>query len=223
MLDVDYDFTDAWDGGSSLHIGGTLDQPTEVRLYKTEVALNASSTVGLVYKGGAKGQMKVGLVFKDAPKQVEWVPVKGGQALKNGWMRWSGNLGKFAGRTLVTVSLGFEGVGAYAVNIGELSLSDDAILPPVTISDFRIEKSRVLPGGKSAELRLQWDADENIDAYDLFAGSGEDRVWLGRISGNAYYVANLPRGRASTTMLSLTPIIKGADPLHAATTAFDWT
>jgi endo-beta-N-acetylglucosaminidase D len=222
-LDVDYDFTDAWDGGSSLCVAGTLDQPTEVRLYKTEVALTASSNVGLVYKGGSKGRMKVGLAFKDAPTQVEWIAVTGGKALKNGWLRWHENLGQFAGRTLVTVSLGFEGAGAYKVNIGELSLLDDTILPPVAISDFRVEKSKVLPDGKSAELRLQWDGDAGVDAYDLFAGTGKDRVWLGRISGNAYYVAKLPRGKASTTTLSLAPIIKGAEPMHAATTTFDWT
>ena len=221
-LDVDYDFNDAWDGGSSLRVAGTLDQPTEVRLYKTEVALSASSTVGLVYKGGAKGKLKVGLVFKDAPTQVEWVEVSGGQALKNGWLRWNQALSKFAGRTLVTVSLGFEGTGAYAVNIGELSLLDDTKFPPFSIAAFRIVQSRILPGGKSAELRLQWHGSEEIDAYDLFASSGKTKTWLGRISGDAYYVENLARGTAATTTLSLTPIVKGVDQVPSLAVKFDW-
>jgi endo-beta-N-acetylglucosaminidase D len=224
LLDVDYDFDDAYDGGASLAITGRLgpENATEVHLYKTQVSVDAKTTLGLVLKGGTGGVMKAGLVFEDAPDVTEWIDIKAGKALALGWKQWTQGLAKYEGRTLAVVSLGFASTGkakAYRINIGELSLTDGAEVSPAQLEGFRIAQSRIQSDGQSAELQLDWTFDPAVPHYDLVTVTGKTKNWLGRITGNAYYISALARDKGAThTILHLVP----SNGKPAAVT-FNWT
>jgi hypothetical protein len=230
LLCVDYDFTDAWDGGASLRVSGPLsaESATEIRLFKTKLAVTPDLDVGLVAKHGEGGVVRLGLIFEDAPDVVEWLTVTPGDALDAGWWRWRRNLGRHAGRTLAALSLGVDAASAekaFAVNIGELSLTAGPAQAVGRPDGFRIAAARVAPDGRSAELRLQWTYDPSVAHYDLFAGDGAPRVWLGRITGDSYYVAALQRPTgAKPTVLHLIPTATdGGAPDAGAAATFDWT
>lgn len=222
LLDVDYDFTDAYDGGASLRISGA-GVATEVKLYKTHIAIDGDTLVGLIYKPD-KGDLKVGLVFEDAPAVTEWLEVAKGKALANGWRRWRLNLKAYQGRILAAVSLGVsarKNVKTCAVNIGRFALT--SVAAAVARPDgFAITASRIDAGGQSADLRLSWTFDPAVLHYDLFALDGQARTWMGRIVNDAYYVQDLARTGATTT-LQLVPCARDGQPGEAATTAFNWT
>jgi endo-beta-N-acetylglucosaminidase D len=225
LLAVDYDFDDAWDGGASLAITGALgkENATEVRLYKTKLAVTAETTLGLILKGGATGSLSVGLVFEDAPEVTEWVAVKAGKGLKSGWRQAKLRLSAYAGRTLAAISLGLEANGAaqpYSLQIGELSLTGDNKATVDKPAGFKISRSRIAADQQSAELRLNWTFDPAVSHYDLFAG----KIWLGRITGDSYYVSALsrPTGKQESR-LSLFPVTADGRSKTPATTTFDWT
>jgi endo-beta-N-acetylglucosaminidase D len=224
LLAVDYDFYDAWDGGASLAITGELDadNPTEVRLYKTKVNLTAASVLELILKGGDTGRLSVGLVFEDSPEMTEWVALKANKGLKSGWRQSSLVLRPFAGRILAAISLGVEFTGSakpYGVKIGQLSLTNASKTAIGKIENFKVAQSRLRADGQSAELRLTWTFDEGVSHYDLYAG----KTWLGRISGDSYYVSALPRPSGkSETRLTLVPVTADGLSQTAATAVFDW-
>ncbi len=228
LLAVDYDFEDAWDGGASLRMSGKLGAKTatEVRLFKTRIAASSGLTIGLVAKGGQGGTAKVGLIFEDKPEATEWLTVKPGAPGKTGWWQWRQDLSRFAGRTLAAVSLGFESPAAakaYHINIGELSLTDGTSAPLAKPDGFRIAAGRKAGDSQTAELRLQWAFDPSAAHYDLFAGDGMARQWLGRISGDSYYVAALPRSvGAKTTTVHLVPTAVNGAVSEAVVAIFDW-
>jgi endo-beta-N-acetylglucosaminidase D len=225
LLAVDYDFDDAWDGGASLKISGplTAENATEVRLYKTKLAVTADTTLGLILKGGDTGRLSVGLVFEDAPDKTEWIAVKSGKALKAGWRKWAHPLKAYNGRTLAALSLGTEASGAskpYSLHVGQLSLTGSEAQTPRQPAGFRIEKSRIAAGGEATELRLAWTFDPAVSHYDLYAG----KTWLGRITGDSYYVSALARqnGEAETALRLVTVANEGQKE-SAALIRFSWT
>ncbi|WP_443750957.1 endo-beta-N-acetylglucosaminidase [Asticcacaulis solisilvae] len=217
-LTVDYDYDTAWDGSASLRVSGklTAKTATELRLFKTGFAVPAGFTVGLTGKGETHDALRLGLIFEDAPSAVDWVKVAA-KPSPSGWWTWQQDLGRYAGRKLAALSLGFEGAGTIDIHIGRLSLTAGPARPLAAPQGFTVAASRV--AGQSAEIRLQWTHDPATDHYDLFAGT----VWLGRISGDRYYVEALKRpAGASTTTLRL--VATGGDGATSATTAtFDWT
>ncbi len=219
LLAADYDYDTAWNGSTSLRVTGKLSPKTatELRLFKTAVLIPAGFTVGLVGKGETHGALRLGLVFEDAPAAVEWVKVAAPKPSPSGWWTWRQDLGRLAGRKLAALSLGFEGTGAIDLHIGQLSLCTGPAEAPAQPQGFSVAASRI--AGQSAELRLQWTLDPAVDHYDLFA----DRVWLGRISGDRYYVEALQRPagvQTATLHLVATAADGGAS---TATATFNWT
>lgn len=221
LLAIDYDFDDAWDGGASLHISGPLaaENATEIRLYKTKLPVTADTTLGLILKGGQTGRLSVGLVFEDAPEVTQWINVKGAA---KAWRYWQQPLRPYAGRTLAAISLAVEaGKSAkpYSLHIGQLSLTDGGRATVAPSADFRILASRIAADGQSAELRLGWTFDPAVSYYDLY----DDKTWLGRISGDAYYVSALPRPKGQPqSRLSLVPTTPDGTSQSPASVVFDW-
>ncbi|ESQ89676.1 hypothetical protein ABAC460_12470 [Asticcacaulis sp. AC460] len=211
VLEVDYDYVDAYDGGASLRISGA-GSATEVKLYKTQIAIDGETTIGLAYKGAG---LEVGLVFEDAPDTTEWLKVGKGKAV-NGWRQWRQSLKGYEGRVLAAVSLGASG----PASIGEFALTSEAtaVAKP---EGFAVTASQIDASGKSADLRLNWTFDPSVRHYDLFAVNGKARTWLGRIVNDAYFVKGLARTDGST-VLQLVPYGRDGRPGEAATTTFDW-
>lgn len=79
-LTVDYHLGGGFNGGSSLLISGTPDpdDPTEVRLFRTELAVPRAEPawLSLTFTSGARTSgLQVGLVFADRPTHTEWLSV----------------------------------------------------------------------------------------------------------------------------------------------------
>ena len=226
LLNVDYDFRDAWDGGASLIVSGPLKaaNATEVRLYKTSLAVAADTQLSLTGKGGAHGKMSAGLIFADAPQTVVWLPVTPAAPDANGWWQWRAPLSAHAGRTVAAISLGFapkaSGTASYSVRVGRIALTGAQGEAPAQPTDFRISANQVAPGG-SAALRLQWTFDPAVSHYDILSGDGMH--WLGRISSDAYVVPSLARpSGARQTALQLVATATDGRTSRPATCLFTW-
>ena len=216
LLTADYDYDTAWDGSTSLRVSGKLSaqNATELRLFKTGFTVPNGFTVGLTGKGDTCGALRVGLIFEDAPDKVEWIKVAP-KPLASGWWTCRQDLGRYAGRRLAALSLGFEGTGAIDIHIGQLLLTSGPAKVPAAPKGFSVAASRI--AGPSAELRLQWTLDPAVAYYDVSA----DGVWLGRISGDRYYVEALKRPAGAQTRLQL--VATTADGAKStATTNFTW-
>lgn len=241
LLSVDYDYTAAFNGGTSMLISGALGahNGTEVRLFKTDLPVPLTGRLDVVYRasGLADPCLYVGLVFKDAPGTTVWLkadanPRSASTGCASDWTRASLSLAPFRGRSIAAISLGVKlgkrakPIARYAVNVGEIGVYDLAgralrLRPP---SGFTIERSKPSADGTSAELRLTWDLDPAVWYYDVLReGGGVDPIWLGRISADAFYVAAMPRiGSETSTVVRLLAVAPDPSIQSSATLTFSW-
>ncbi|WP_344518567.1 endo-beta-N-acetylglucosaminidase [Streptomyces rectiviolaceus] len=204
----DFDYTRAYDGGSSLRVPGG----TTARLYKTELAVRTGEeSVSVTYAGSAP---EVGLLFADDPGVFAWRQV-GAEEAGPGWHTAARSLAEFRGRTIVTVAVRT----ASAVHLGELALRDGEFTPPERPEGFQVDAAYV--DGESAEVFLSWHLADpgQVWYYDVH----REEEWLGRIYDEVYYVKSLRRrGGEAATELALTPVAPDGTRGEPSTTLMNW-
>lgn len=237
-LTADYDYDHALDGGTSLAVTGALraGSPAELRLYKTRLPVTHETALSLTFatadRGGAS-HLRAGLTFEDAPEEVTWL--EAGRTGQDAWTARSWPLGRFAGRTLAAVSLGFATDADepdYAVRIGELRLEHrdgDRDGPPRTPRGFTVEHTVLSGEGDEATATayLRWEPELNeVAAYDVFVVDGAwdtGRTWVGRTYGEVYVLAGLRRTGDEPTTLELEPISPTGRRGRPARTRLIWS
>lgn len=227
-LAVDWDFTDAYNGGNSLKISGALNttDSTLVRLYNTKLLLAAGNeNLSITYKLPAAGatNMKVAITFTDAPNTLVYFDC--GSATSANWETKTFNLSSHQGRTISMIGLRFMGtavVSNYKINIGALGVlgagSASAAATGVAIEPFI--------ACDNAELKVTYTASVASDVwyYDIYRIlPGNVRQWLGRTPNTAFYVKNLKRsGMEAATTIAVVVVNKSGIESATATQSFAW-
>ncbi|OPA79409.1 hypothetical protein BVG16_10035 [Paenibacillus selenitireducens] len=227
-LSASFDYTTAYDGGSSLKVSGTLDatNPTDLRLYKTKLNVTQDVNLSLTYKVNTAGptHMKVGLIFEDAPNQIEYVDV--GSSPNTGWNTKTMQLGNYSGRTIATIGLHFESdtSSAYTMHIGQLAVTKGSSAVPAAPTNFTLDASYVKDN--QAELYVSWNFNaQDVGYYELsrIAPNAKKEV-IGRVMDEVFYVKSLERvGTETQTKLQLVAVSKDGTRSQAAETIMKWT
>ena len=237
LLSANYDTNAAFNGGSSLQISGNLgaNNPTEVRLFKTNLAIPQSSSnytfsVTYLMVNGSASSLYLGMIFEDNPSSVVWVAAPSGVARGSaGWMQSTLNLSNYTGRTIVAISLGFQGSGSgspFSICIGEIALLNGATYSGTIASNLTLENSLINSAGTAAQLRLTWRYDPAVWYYDIYRQISGGTMWLGRVSCDCYYVQAMPRiGSESSAVLQLVAVAPDGSTLASdgSTLNFSWT
>ncbi|MBO0810607.1 MAG: hypothetical protein J2P23_01015 [Microlunatus sp.] len=205
LLSVDFDSTVAYDGGSSLVINGSLapQHPTELLLYKTDLAFGDSTQVAITYREGTQGAgaaLQLGIVTSDGTTATTiWHRPESADDLGGGWRRVLITPG--AGR-VAAISLGFSSTRTadYKINIGELSIRNAGpqLMPPAAPTGFRVDGT--LADNGALTVGFSWDLDPDVWYYDLRLGTGTNTVWIGRISSDCYLAGDTPGLTTGTTV-----------------------
>ena len=227
-LTPSFDYTTAYDGGSSLKVTGTLGatNTTDLRLFKTKLPVASDVNLSLTYKADAANaptRMKVSLIFEDAPSTMEVVDV--GNSTSAGWNTKTINLGAYSGRTLATIGLRFESATStvYTMNIGQLAVKKGAAVTPASPTGFKVDQTYV--DGNKAELFLSWAFNpSNVQYYDLYrVKTGGVRESIGRIYDEVFYVKALDRiGTETASTLEIVAVSKDGSRSTAAQTTMSW-
>jgi len=228
-LTASIDFTDAYWGGSSLLLSGTLDATNDILLYETNVPITSDTQFQMAYKSENTGssQTQIGFAFADAPATFEYVDVLDGSPTD-----WSGGgigLGAAdAGRTLVAISVRVINNGAaapYRMRFGQMGLTSKAVVFPEPPSDVAVTEVHYIDAA-TATLRLTWQASpSSVAYYNIYHRHADDSVtWLGATPNTAYFVGSLVRdGSEPMSRIDIVPI--GADFLFndtGASTTVAW-
>jgi len=229
---VDYDYERAFDGGTSLRIDAQAgaSSGTELRLYKTDLAVQPDTEIGLVFAGPlTAGRLRAGLTFADAPEATAWIEVDPARAgdTTGDWRRWTHSLSAFKGRRLAALSLGFTAATEpYRLNIGRLWLAAvRAGQAPARPRGLVVEAPAMSGDRRLAALRLSWTYAPQTRHYDIVSlhGDGTQR-WQGRISGDAYFIERLERrGDEPATILHLIPCGTDGQSGEPAVAVVRWT
>ncbi|MFJ6383613.1 discoidin domain-containing protein [Kitasatospora sp. NPDC092039] len=221
------DFTDAYQGGSSLRLSGKLDAANTVRLYQTRLAVAANTKLDLVVKAPAAGptRLKAAVSFTDAPGSFTTIDV--GSNSGTGWERHTLDLSPYAGRTVAQIALRVEGSDpAYDLRVGQVALYDGSVETPAAPSGLTVLGASDVTPGSSQSLRLSWTAAAggNVHHYEVYRRNPDgSRTFLGATPNDAYFVGRLDRaGTESAATLDVEAVSTTYGRSTAASTTVSW-
>ncbi|MFH8384097.1 discoidin domain-containing protein [Kitasatospora sp. NPDC018058] len=227
-LSPSVDFTDAYQGGSSLRLTGTLDATNTVRLYETSLPVAADTKLDLVVKTPAAGptKLKAAVSFTDSPGSFTTVDVGGNSG--TGWERHTLDLSPYAGRTISQLALQVDGSDpAYDLRVGQVALYDGATQTPAAPRGLTVLGASDVTPGASQSLRLSWTAAPggNVHHYEVYRRNADgSRTFLGATPNDAYFVGRLDRaGSESTTTLDVEAVSTTYRRSTVTSTKVSWT
>jgi len=209
-----------YNGGSSLVVKGNLNAEDFLRLYKTNLSVNANSKLSIAYnKPSAKdaSTLSVGLVLAANPSNVVKLTIPGSGAKTSGWVNAELNLGAYAGQKIAAFGLiytpGKSAIANYQMNVGQIRIYDGASVQPTAPTGLAIDS--VYPN--TGEMVLKWNMDANyaqVKQYNVYVNN----VFAGGKYDSIFYIKKLP---ASSGTIKVVPV--GADGIEgaAATLPFD--
>ncbi|WP_329123598.1 endo-beta-N-acetylglucosaminidase [Streptomyces sp. NBC_01353] len=221
------DFTDAYEGGSSLRLTGTLDAVNIVRLYQTKLPVAADTKLSVVVKTPAAGptRLKAAISFTDAPATFTTLDL--GSTGTTGWERKTLDLSAHAGRTIAQIGLQAAGsVASYDVKVGQIAVYDGAVdtaAAPTAVTV--LGTTDVSPTRKS--LRLSWTASAagSVHHYEVYRRNTDGtRTFLGATPNDALFVPQLDRvGTETSTTLDVEAVSTEYGRSAAATATVGWS
>ncbi len=225
---LDYTKIGAYNGGSSLVVAGDLEAENLVRLYKTELDVTAASKMQITYQKSSASdgsEMKLALIFKDAPEKVEYITIPGTGTKTNTWKTASVDLSQYAGRQIATIGLAFNPkqqipVENYQMNIGEIRLTDGTSHTPAQPTNFAVSKAYA-----TDDMVATWDLDsfDNVDKYEIYATlSNGKKVMVGTNYDGIHYIKSLENEK-NNVKLELVAIGKDGSRSTAAVTAYNYS
>ncbi len=229
-VDVDFDWDTAYYGGSSLKLSGTIeaDNPTHIKLYKTNLPIQKDTEISLTYKTDLKKpNMKLGVSFTDKPDQFVFFDVK--KLTDQPWTTDSFKLKKYSGKNIAAISLLVEsdkGERDFTTNIGEIKVYNkqekhNSIHAPNDAKVNKIEFNK----GIYADVALAWmPSDSDVSHYEIYRKlPNNEKEFVGATPNKVYYLSNLKRsGKESSTTLEFVAVNKEFKRSEPTSVTFDW-
>ncbi|MEU3912838.1 endo-beta-N-acetylglucosaminidase [Streptomyces sp. NPDC029721] len=229
--DVSLDFADAWRGGSSLLVEGSLTAPAAVGLHAVRLPLTPSAVAELVHRGGpGPVDVELGVAVREPASpggQVPYTWLRAGTAGgAGGWRTSRVPLAALAGETAYALAVRITARGRTPVSwrLGALSVRDTtAARHPSPPSLLRVDASA--RRGAEAELRLSWlRAPGPVRHYELYRRLPDGtRRFLAGTCAAALYLPRLARaGREREAALELRAVDETYAVSAPARAGFRW-
>jgi len=208
-LQPSLELDEAYYGGTSLKISGTLNATNDVKLYAASLPVSAQTRYRIVYKcnqGTAATRMQVALSFEDAPDTFIYLNV--GNAPTTGWNTATFSLAGYEGKKIAVMGLRFLGspaISDYQMRIGRIAVYDGPVTPaaPAPATNLRVVKKDALDADTLA-ICLKWDASTTAGIHHYRIVQllpGGTRRWLGGTPGPAFFI---PSARRLSTEANIT-------------------
>ncbi|WP_018218837.1 endo-beta-N-acetylglucosaminidase [Salinispora vitiensis] len=223
------DFTDAYEGGSTLRLNGTLDATNTVRLYQTQLKVAKDTKLSAVVKTPQAGatHLSAAVAFTDAPDT--FIPLDLGSTSGTGWERRVLDLSGYAGKTIAQIGLrasAAEVVPSYDIKVGQLAVYDgkvDQVAPP---TELTVLGSTDVSASEQT-LRLAWtpSAKGTVHHYEVYRRNPDgSRTLLGATPNDAYFVPQLDRvGTETSVTIEVEAVSTEYGRSTAATTTVTWS
>ena len=198
-LTPSFDHADAYDGGTSLRLAGTIDGPNDVLLYQTELAVHGDTVARLIVKGVRPDvPLRLTLGFggaKAADVNLDLTP----EGPADQWQRAGVELGTYAGRTVTRIGLrvgdGVRAALACDLRVGQLVVTRKGHRPPVAPTWLTAGDAPVVGAGGALPLRLRWNAPATpVYVYRAYRRDADGALaFLGATPNTALFVADATR------------------------------
>ncbi len=209
-LEARFDFDEAYHGGNSIQVTGSLDADTDLPLYLASMPVHSDSKLQLAFKTGEVGDSSAELLVVFEGDEGNPVAFPLGSTTHDGWNHFSTDLGGFDGQKIASLGLRFKDNDDpdYQLNVGRLGVIRGAIDIPAAPTNATAQEVTI--DGATADVRLLWDhstdhsrnADNGIYNYNVLRREEDGRrTFLGGASTNAFFVDGLERGNGELITL----------------------
>lgn len=200
-LDGGYDFTDAYNGGTSIQFYGDLDanKANDIMLYSTDVAVTDGMTLSLTAKND-DGKARLVAYYGDdstaSYEECETVAYDLTASEADTWTTTVVDISDHAGKTLYAIGLKVESdtaVSDYRINLGQLAILDQdraALSGPTSVALDEI----LYHNAYDAEARIYWDAVDGAASYEIYKvnANGTSNLIM-ETPNTAFYLPTLVR------------------------------
>lgn len=200
-LDGGYDFTDAYNGGTSIQFYGDLDanKANDIMLYSTDVAVTDGMTLSLTAKNDDGKARLVAYYGNDSTasyEECETVAYDLTASEADTWTTTVVDISDHAGKTLYAIGLKVESdtaVSDYHINLGQLAILDQdraALSGPTSVALDEI----LYHNAYDAEARIYWDAVDGAASYEIYKvnANGTSNLIM-ETPNTAFYLPTLVR------------------------------
>lgn len=200
-LDGGYDFTDAYNGGTSIQFYGDLDanKANDIMLYSTDVAVTDGMTLSLTAKND-DGKARLVAYYGDdstaSYEECETVAYDLTASKADTWTTTVVDISDHVGKTLYAIGLKVESdtaVSDYRINLGQLAILDQdraALSGPTSVALDEI----LYHNAYDAEARIYWDAVDGAASYEIYKvnANGTSNLIM-ETPNTAFYLPTLVR------------------------------
>lgn len=196
QLDADLDVGDAYYGGNSLILRGTMKKDTEsvIRLYSA----NLPAAEQMVFTTAAKA--KGAQIALDAVVTLDDgsdVILEGNQKVSEEWTQVSYDASELAGKTIRTLSYRMkadEDVSGLQLRFGNITMAEQGTEEKATVSNVQVLDSEFDEDAMYAGVRLSWESDAQADYYEVYRiNQDQTKSLLGVSNTGSFYINTLPR------------------------------
>jgi endo-beta-N-acetylglucosaminidase D/plastocyanin len=229
-VQVDFDWETSYYGGSSFKLSGVIDpnNPTHIKLYKTNLPIQKDTEIALTYKTDLKKpNMKLGVSFTDTPNQFIYFDVK--KQSHNQWITDSVKLKKFSGKNIAAISLLIESdneVKDFTTNIGEIKVYNKQEKHNAIHSSKQGKVSKIeFTKGIYADVALAWGpSDSDVSHYEIYRVlPNNEKEFVGATPNQVYFLSNLKRdGKETSTNIEIVAVNKEFKRSKPTAVAFEW-
>lgn len=181
LLSANWDFENAYNGGSSLHLEGDLNagEPIDLVLYKTQLAVTGDTKIDIIYdqvtNDDASLIVRVSFVDESIDDARFFVNVND----DNGWSGVTFFLDEFIGEEIDVIGLEFlssNGTTSYDVNVGQIKVHEGEAIP-LSIEDIAQNTSDVevyynLNSDTQITLAIDWPSAQEV-SYEMYSIEGK--------------------------------------------------
>ncbi|KJK58494.1 endo-beta-N-acetylglucosaminidase [Saccharothrix sp. ST-888] len=228
-LSPSIDFTDAYEGGSSLRLTGRLDATNTVRLYESRLPVNTGTRLSVVFRTPSAGasHLSAAVSFTDNPTAFTTIGL--GTTGGSGWERRTLDLSAYAGRTIAQIGLQVSApspIASYNVRIGQLAVYDGPVAATAAPTGLTVLGATDVSASRKS-LRLSWTPPKSgaVHHYEVYRRNPDgSRTFLGGTPNDAYYVPQLDRvGQESATAIEVDAVSTTYGRSKAATAEVSWS
>ena len=195
-LTADLDVGDAWYGGTSLILRGSMKAGAEsvIRLYSAGLPATEQMMFTTTVKArGGEVAVDAVLTTDDGSETV----LEGDQKAQEEWTTITYDASAVAGKTIREISYRLRSdadVNGLQLRFGNITMADAGQEESASVSNVQVLDSEFDEDGMYAGVRLAWDTDAETDYYEVYRiNQDQTKSLVGVSNTTSFYINTLPR------------------------------
>lgn len=225
-LSADLDVGDAYYGGNSVILRGTVKQgvPSTIKMYSADMPVSDNMTFTTTARSkGAEVALDAVLTLDDGSELI----LEGDKKVADAWTTVNYQTSELAGKTIKAISYRLTSdadSGSLQFRFGNITMIETDTVQIATVSNVQVLDSEFDEDGMYAGVRLSWDSDVESDYYEVYRiNQDQTKSLLGVSNTNSFYINTLPRtDETNKSTFEVIPVNQLLAEGTGATVTMDW-